>query len=65
LLGGFQRHPDLDYPDEEWAYFKFADRFGWTPNQVDDLPANRADWLLAIADTLDEVQNEKMEQAQR
>lgn len=38
-----------------------ADRFGWTPAQVDDLPAATADWLLAIAATIDEVKAEQME----
>jgi hypothetical protein len=53
----------MDYPDEEWRYFKFADRFGWTPDQVDDLPAAKSDWLLAIADTLEEVKSEQIEKA--
>jgi hypothetical protein len=35
-----------------------ADRFGWTPDQVDNLPATTADWLLAIARTVDEVKTE-------
>jgi hypothetical protein len=35
-----------------------ADRFGWTPQQVDDLPAKTADWLIAIARTVDEVKTE-------
>lgn len=38
-----------------------ADRFGWTPAQVDELPAATADWLLAIAATIDEVKAEQME----
>jgi len=60
-LKGFQRSSDLDYPDIEWFYFKFADRFGWTPEQVDNLPAGRSDWLLAIADTVEQVKIEQME----
>jgi hypothetical protein len=32
-----------------------ADRFGWTPDIVDNLPARTADWLLAIAGTLERV----------
>jgi hypothetical protein len=35
-----------------------AERFGWTPDQVDNLPAPTADWLLAIATTVDEVRTE-------
>jgi hypothetical protein len=61
-LQGFQRSSEFEYPDTEWFYFKFADRFGWTPEQVDNLPAGRADWLLAIANTVEEVKIEQMEQ---
>lgn len=39
-----------------------ADRFGWTPEQVDNLPAKMADWILAIASTVEQVKNEKAEQ---
>jgi hypothetical protein len=46
----------------EWFYYRFADKFGWTPGQVDELPAGQADWLLAIADTVEQV---KAEQAER
>jgi hypothetical protein len=34
-----------------------AERFGWTPEQVDNLPAGTADWLLAIARITEEVKN--------
>lgn len=40
-----------------------AERFGWTPDQVDNLPAATADWLLAIAGISDEVKAERFEQA--
>lgn len=36
-----------------------ADRFGWTPEQVDNLPAPTADWLLAIAAAVEEVKTER------
>jgi hypothetical protein len=36
-----------------------ADRFGWTPDQVDNLPAETADWLLAIAATVDQVRADR------
>jgi hypothetical protein len=55
LLEGGERRPDLDYPDEHWFYFQMADRFGWTPQQVDELPAETADWLIAIAGTIDKI----------
>jgi hypothetical protein len=32
-----------------------ADRFGWTPQQVDELPAETADWLIAIASTIEKI----------
>tara|TARA_R110000868_G_C10582674_1_gene738779 strand:+ start:304 stop:423 length:120 start_codon:yes stop_codon:yes gene_type:complete len=35
-----------------------AERFGWTPEQVDNLPAEMADWVLAIARTVDEIKAE-------
>jgi hypothetical protein len=37
-----------------------AERFGWTPEQVDNLPAHTADWLLAIAKTVEEVKSERL-----
>jgi len=39
-----------------------AERFGWTPEQVDNLPAGTADWLIAIARTVDEVKAERAAQ---
>jgi len=50
----------LDYPDDEYYYFQMADRFGWTPEQVDNLPAKQADWLLSIASTVDQIKAERM-----
>ena len=37
-----------------------ADRFGWTPLQVDEQPAAMVDWLVAIAGVVDEVKAERM-----
>jgi hypothetical protein len=42
-------------------YYTMAERFGWTPEQVDNLPANTADWLLAIAATVDKTKAERAE----
>jgi hypothetical protein len=39
-----------------------AERFGWTPEQVDNLPADKADWLLAIAATIDQVKTEGLKE---
>jgi hypothetical protein len=59
LLEGGERREDLEYPDEEWMYFQMADRFGWTPDQVDNLPAGTADYLLAIAATVEQVKADR------
>lgn len=60
-MEGGNRHEGLDYPDEQWFYFQMADRFGWTPDQVDNLPAETSDWLLAIANTVEQVKSDRME----
>jgi hypothetical protein len=62
LLEGGSRHKDLTYPDEEWVYFQMADRFGWTPDQVDNLPAALSDWLLAIAGTIEQVKADRIKE---
>jgi hypothetical protein len=40
-----------------------AERFGWTPEQVDNLPAYTADWLLAISATIDQVKADNIERS--
>ncbi len=37
-----------------------AERFGWTPEQVDNLPANTADWLIAIGNVVEIARAERM-----
>tara|TARA_R110000868_G_scaffold365487_1_gene628375 strand:- start:747 stop:863 length:117 start_codon:yes stop_codon:yes gene_type:complete len=32
-----------------------AERFGWTPKQVDELSPEIADWLMAIGSTIDRI----------
>jgi hypothetical protein len=59
-LEGGERREDLEYPDDEWMYFQMADRFGWTPDQVDNLPASTADYLLAIAATVEQVKADRL-----
>jgi hypothetical protein len=59
-LEGGERRADLEYPDDEWMYFQMADRFGWTPDQVDNLPASTADYLLAIAATVEQVKADRL-----
>jgi hypothetical protein len=60
LIEGGERNPAFDYPDEQWLYYMMADKFGWTPDQVDNLPANTADWLLAISATVEQTKAERM-----
>jgi hypothetical protein len=38
-----------------------ADRFGWTPDQVDELPAMTSDWLLGISSLVDRIKAERIE----
>lgn len=59
MLAGGQRHEDFIYPDEQFYYFQFAHRFGWTPDQVDNLPAGTADWLVSIAGVVESIKAEK------
>lgn len=37
-----------------------ADRFGWTPTQVDNEPAPLMDWMIAIAGVAKEVEIEEL-----
>jgi hypothetical protein len=60
LLEGGHRVENFEYPDEQWYYFQMADRFGWTPDQVDELPASQADWLIAIAATVEQVKADRL-----
>ena len=43
-------------------YYTMAERFGWTPDQVDNLPAHTADWLIAIAGMVEQVKAERMKE---
>lgn len=58
MLLGNERHPDFEYPDEAFKYFLLAERFGWTPSQVDEQPAGLVDLLVGIGDVVDEVRAE-------
>lgn len=55
MLKGNERHPDFVYPDVAWEYYLLAERFGWTPQQVDAQPAGLVQQLLAIGSVVDEV----------
>lgn len=58
MLEGGERHEAFDYPDDEWLYYHCADRFGWTPAEVDEQPAYLLDYILAISKIVKEVEND-------
>jgi hypothetical protein len=60
-MQGGERHEAFTYPDEQWTYYVFADKFGWTPDQVDNLSAPMADWLLSITALAEEVRAERLD----
>jgi hypothetical protein len=45
------------------AYVAFADRWQWTPDTVDDLPAWLYDRMLAVAVIRDEVEEDRQRAA--
>jgi hypothetical protein len=59
VLAGRERYPDFSYPDEQFIYYIAAERFGWTPAEVDEQPAHLIDWILAIANAHEEVRAEQ------
>ena len=58
MLKGNERHPEFVYPDEEWEYYLLAERFGWTPKQVDEQPARLVQMLIAVGNIVEEVRTE-------
>jgi hypothetical protein len=60
-MEGGERHEAFTYPDEHWVYYVMADKFGWTPEQVDNLPASSADWLLAITGMVETVRADRLD----
>jgi hypothetical protein len=52
---------DLDYPVDEFKYWQLADRYGWTPSQVDNESAYLIDWILAIGSVKIEIEREQSE----
>ena len=59
MLAGHERHEAFSYPDDEFLYYLAAEKFGWTPSQVDEQPAYLLDWILAIANVHEEVRAEQ------
>mgnify|MGYP006289880755 CR=1 FL=1 len=62
MLAGRERHEAFSYPDEQFLYYIAAEKFGWTPNEVDEQPAYLLDWILAIANVHEEVKAENVKQ---
>ncbi len=50
-------------PWDEYRYVLYADRFGWTPDQVDNLPLKFRRWCLPIANAIDEEHHRRHEEA--
>lgn len=42
-----------------------ADRFGWTPEQTDNLPMAEAEWLLAMSAMAEQLKAEKAEREKK
>lgn len=40
----------------------FAERYGWTPEQVDNLPLDVAPWIMPIAHAIDAERERRQEQ---
>ena len=58
-MQGNTPNPDLDYPEDEFLYWQFAERYGWTPHQVDAQPVYYLDWILAIGNLKLEIEQEQ------
>jgi hypothetical protein len=46
-------------------YAIYAERWHWTPQQVDNLTLEQDDWLLPIAEAMDKEQEYRQEKARR
>lgn len=45
------------------TYALYAERFGWTPEQVDQLTIEQDDWLMPIAAALDNERDRREKKA--
>ncbi|MFC8676671.1 hypothetical protein ACFUEN_28800 [Streptomyces griseorubiginosus] len=57
------RHPETRW-DRTLDYFWFAERYQWTPAQVDDLPIEVFNSLPDLAELVDEIREDARERAQ-
>lgn len=46
------------------AYVIYAERWGWTPSQVDELTLEQEDWLIPIAQAFDQEREYREKKAQ-
>lgn len=61
MIEGRERHEDFTYPDDEYVYYIAAERFGWTPTQVDEQPARIFDWIIAIGNEVEKMRSKSIE----
>lgn len=52
-------------PPPAWREYRLAKTFGYTPQQIDDQPAIRLDWLIACDDTVEQFKADKQQEARR
>lgn len=45
------------------AYVTYAEKFGWTPRQVDQLTIGQEDWLLPVLNTIEEQRSYNQQKA--
>lgn len=46
------------------AYVTYAEKFGWTPKQVDELTIEQDNWLMPIAHAIDAQREYQQRKAQ-
>ena len=50
-------------PPDQYRDYLLAVTFGYTPQEIDDSPANRLDWLLACHSTVRQFEADKQREA--
>ncbi|MFJ8606375.1 hypothetical protein ACIRH0_04175 [Streptomyces sp. NPDC093675] len=63
-----ERHQGRPFEPSRWVealdYVWFAERYHWTPAQVDELPLGLANSIPDVAGVLDEIRDEAREKAE-
>lgn len=52
-------------PLEMLSYALYAERFGWTPQQVDQLTLEQEDWLMPIVNAFDDERERQRRKAEQ